>query len=770
LTSVAFEDAEQRWAFDGRERNGEKLFDAKGRLQSKTRTRFPGDPAVQTSYEYDDLGRTIAINDPTTGRSTIAYNGLTTTFTNSKSQTRTEVRNALGALRTVTDARSKVTSYTYEPFGNLASVTDPLGNVIRVAYDRLGRKTQLQDPNLGTWNYTVNALGEVRTQRDAKNQTIKLRYDVLGRLVHRLGPDQDHRFVFDTGTKGIGKLAEAATYTGTGTVDYRRLHTYDSLGRPQRTTVRLDVDFVTQSSYDGNGRLSRVDHIRRTVGATSGGRTVGVDYAYTANGYLGQLRRADGAILWTVNEQDALDRVLQQTHGNGVLTRRSFHATRGLLEGIAAGPNGAADGSVQNDAYSYDSIGNLTSRSQLNGSGGLISETFDYDALNRLTQTQVAGRSAVIIGYNDIGNITSKTGVGTYTYPTSGATSVRPQAVSSITGAVAGIANPGFIYDANGNLTSGLGRTVTWNGFNYPSRITKATGAGPGAAGTGSVTHGFVYGPEYQRIRQTITVTGGPIPGTTVHTYAGAIERETRTADNTTHVRTFLPQGVVLIDRYTSSTAAVTGAPAQQQIRYYQKDRLGSTVAVLNEAGTVLERQFYDPWGKRRNGDGSDSDTLRSLDHRYGYTEHEMLDATGLVHMNGRVYDPILGRFMSADLTVPDPSDGQNFNRYTYVLSQAPCVLERIVICALCNAGGAGGGTLRERDESQGSPVHRAVDAYAQNGIFNPEVQAQLDALNRLAREAEARGDNAAAYNHGRAVLGLLGVAAQARSLLAFLG
>jgi RHS repeat-associated protein len=132
----------------------------------------------------------------------------------------------------------------------------------------------------------------------------------------------------------------------------------------------------------------------------------------------------------------------------------------------------------------------------------------------------------------------------------------------------------------------------------------------------------------------------------------------------------FLPQGVVLIDRYASATATGTSATgATRQTRYYQKDRLGSTTVVTNEAGAVLERQYYDPWGKRRNGNGSDADTLRSLDHRMGYTDQEHLDAVGLIHFNGRIYDPTLARFMSADPTVPDPSDGQNFNRYTYVLN-----------------------------------------------------------------------------------------------------
>ncbi|KJZ05913.1 hypothetical protein TW85_25170, partial [Marinomonas sp. S3726] len=55
------------------------------------------------------------------------------------------------------------------------------------------------------------------------------------------------------------------------------------------------------------------------------------------------------------------------------------------------------------------------------------------------------------------------------------------------------------------------------------------------------------------------------------------------------------------------------------------------------------------------------------LTGRQGFTGHEMLDNVGLIHMNGRVYDPELGRFVSADPKVPDPFNSQAFNRYTYV-------------------------------------------------------------------------------------------------------
>lgn len=49
-----------------------------------------------------------------------------------------------------------------------------------------------------------------------------------------------------------------------------------------------------------------------------------------------------------------------------------------------------------------------------------------------------------------------------------------------------------------------------------------------------------------------------------------------------------------------------------------------------------------------------------------GYTGHEQLDNIGLVHMNARLYDPMLGRFLSPDPMVKYPQSTQGFNRYSY--------------------------------------------------------------------------------------------------------
>jgi RHS repeat-associated protein len=92
---------------------------------------------------------------------------------------------------------------------------------------------------------------------------------------------------------------------------------------------------------------------------------------------------------------------------------------------------------------------------------------------------------------------------------------------------------------------------------------------------------------------------------------------------------------------------------------------------VTAETGAVVWRDSYDAWGKRRFAAGADDPTgsITSQTIR-GFTGQEELTHVGLVHLNGRMYDPLVGRMMSADPFMPDPLNGQAWNRYAYVMAQ----------------------------------------------------------------------------------------------------
>ena len=278
----------------------------------------------------------------------------------------------------------------------------------------------------------------------------------------------------------------------------------------------------------------------------------------------------------------------------------------------------------------------MLTRQQYWDQGG-FEETFSYDALNRLETSTVQGRTVQTFRYDAVGNLLNKTGVGTgnYTYPAQGATAVRPHAVQSIPG----IGN--FVYDDNGNLTSGNGRTMSWTSFDMPLTI------------SGGASATFVYGPEHQRIRQSRG------DGSSV-VYAGAQEVE-KNASGTT-VKTYWPGGIgVEIDRPGATVS---------ELYWHHVDRLGSVIGLTDQQGVLKEKLGYDAWGKRRTIDGvSTPNNLDGQVDNRGFTGHEMLDQLDLVHMNGRVYDPLVARFVSGDSLIQDPVGGQNYNRYSYVLN-----------------------------------------------------------------------------------------------------
>ncbi len=118
-------------------------------------------------------------------------------------------------------------------------------------------------------------------------------------------------------------------------------------------------------------------------------------------------------------------------------------------------------------------------------------------------------------------------------------------------------------------------------------------------------------------------------------------------------------------------------APATGERSFYLTDHLGTVIAKTDPDGTVEERYSYDPWGRRRGFVsatpysllGVVGDWTKNAFSDRGYTGQEMMDAFGLVHMKGRIYDPKIGRFLSPDPFVRNKSNLQEHNRYSYVLN-----------------------------------------------------------------------------------------------------
>ncbi|MDE2135503.1 MAG: VCBS repeat-containing protein, partial [Alphaproteobacteria bacterium] len=462
--------------FDGSWIRSAIQYDTNGRVSQTSRPYFvSGGTPKWTVNTYDPIGRVTHVALPNGGTVDFVFQGLTTTATNDHGQTTTTVKNPQGLVASVTDPLSHTTSYVYDAEGDLLTVTDPSNNVITNTYDLRGNKTASSDPDMGSWSYVYDVLGELSSQTDAKSQTTTLTYDLLGRVTSRTEADLYSVWTFDTASHGIGKLAEARACTSSGcsTVVSDRTFTYDSLGRPSTSTLAAGgTNYTYTDAYDSNGRLS-------TVAYPSGFTAL---YAYTSLGYLSQIKdNATGATLWTANSRDAEMHPTGQTFGNGVSQTNSYDPATGFLAAESAG-----SGTVARFDYTFDTLGNLTYRKDYYASG--TPEYSCYDALNRLTNYAVgngastctssgSGINTKTVAYDALGNITSKSDVGAYSYPSGG--SARPHAVSAIAGTVNGVVNPNYHYDANGNMDctytgsypancSGAGavRAVSYTSFN----------------------------------------------------------------------------------------------------------------------------------------------------------------------------------------------------------------------------------------------------------------------------------------------------------------
>jgi RHS repeat-associated protein len=130
----------------------------------------------------------------------------------------------------------------------------------------------------------------------------------------------------------------------------------------------------------------------------------------------------------------------------------------------------------------------------------------------------------------------------------------------------------------------------------------------------------------------------------------------------------YLYTGGMMFGKFITTTATDGVTLATTAMEYYSKDNLGSIVAITDDTGAIKQRLSYDVWGKRRypNGAADPNGLLNNPDMYHGFTGHEMLDSVGLIHMNGRLYDPVMGRFVSADFLIQSPDNLQSYNRYSY--------------------------------------------------------------------------------------------------------
>lgn len=633
---------------------------AAGSWLAKSAPYVNGGIAIWTVQFFDPLGRVIEVNTPSDDNSARVkirseYTGLTTRSIDPNGYVTTQLSNEAGQVVQITDAKGGVLRKEYDPQGNLIATQDARGNVTAIQYDGRGRKTAQVDPDLGRWSYLYNALGELKQQTDAKGQSVQQSYDLLGRLLQRVEPDLTSDWVYDTCAMGVGKLCKVSTLNG-----YIRSHSYDSKGRPSATTTThagSTRTYTASVSYDTQGRVDVQTYPSDPSNPASSFKTQAV---YSSLGYLKEMRDGGGATLFSVTAKrnDAGQLTNYRYGSSGAATTLQYYVGSGRIKNIQAV---AGSYTLQNLGLTYRADGLVQTRTDIT----INPTSYEYDELGRLTaEVRTAAAlpgGSVTMGwtYDAIGNMTSRSEGGQtdfYQYNGSGAGSVRPHAVANVSGFVNGVLVPRYKYDANGNLLNGAGRTVTWTSYNKAAAIT-----------SGANQLSWLYDAEHERAQETLKVNG--VVTRTTHYLnpaagSGLFYEEETTSTGTLRKHYLTAAGVSI----GVVKCAPGGACGAAQAEYWHADQLGSVSVVSSPSGQLSQTMAYEPFGKRRNASGltDPNGTLASPTDR-GFTGHEHLDEVGLINMNGRVYDPGLARFLSADPFIKNPGDLQGFNRYSYV-------------------------------------------------------------------------------------------------------
>jgi RHS repeat-associated protein len=432
-----------------------------------------------------------------------------------------------------------------------------------------------------------------------------------------------------------------------GTMDIENYQEIQYENKIQHRTVMTDASGSTTWDYDSRGRMT--SETKTVTGA--GTYTTAWTYNYadqvatmtyptgeTLNySYLNQLlpNAMSGTNAYvTETRYDAAGRTTKRTLGNAIVTNYVYNLWQtdaGRLSQIQTGLGGSA--TIQNLTYDYDAVGNISSILDGIVTGGPQTQTFAYDAINRLTTASATGGnygtySPETYAYNaSSGNLTTKAGL-TLNYPAPG----HAHAVSSTSGSNSW----SFTYDANGNMITGnmTGPTLTYN-YNAENQLV-------------SVSSGQTYTYDGDGNLVVMTDSAG------VKTVRiGSHYEVVNPGGSATYRRYYFLGGVRVAMRQTIGGSS--------SVTYFHTDHLGSVVATTDSGGGSTSTMLYKPWGETRYP------TTPPTTPGYRYTGQLEVSGIGLYFYNARWYSPYLNRFLSPDDIIPDQYDPQSWDRYSYV-------------------------------------------------------------------------------------------------------
>ena len=630
-------------------------YDAGNRPLTVTRT-APGKPAEKATFTYDALGHRLSATDPLGRKTAWTYDARGNVLTVTRPDGIVGTRNTYDAqdnLLTATDAAGATTTYTYDAARNQTSLTDARGSRYAFTYDALRRKTAMlyPDGSVEKWAYDLignsvaftNRAGQTKTTTyTAANQPLSetwsaastplapalmptlpqattYTYQPDGRLKQVDNGNAKLTYTYDE----LGRLASETSDLSTivpgldaHAVGYR----YDALGRrsdlvyPDKTKVSYD--------YDARSRLTTID-------TRGGGRTPLAAYTYDAQGRIDKLTRDNGVV--STYTYDMAGQLTDITHANGgtVLARSAY--TLDVLGRRTAQTR--EDGITE--TYGYDTTSQLTSAdygaaSPLTKTASPVTrETFAYDALGNRTQVgrvvpNAPSESATYTANN----------LNQYTKITSSGSSTSTAQTSTL------------YYDANGNLTSDGKQSYRYDAQN------RLLAVEPVMAVIGDVRAEFAYDARNRAITRSYYTLNEASAWVLDRGTSRALTYDIgwnlivqRDRDSLQWGRYIRGQGV---DEVVRTDLKVENS--HFSAFHLLADGLGSTVALADLSGKIVERVRYSAYGRSLKLSAEYLPTTGIVsDCQILFSGREWLSMAGLNDHRNRYSSECTGRWLSAD-------------------------------------------------------------------------------------------------------------------------
>ncbi|HWV46011.1 MAG TPA: hypothetical protein VN039_08335, partial [Nitrospira sp.] len=320
-------------------------YDAMSNVTSVTRTlQGSSSPSFSRHWDYDELGRVIAVRGNHGQQVTLAYdlNGNVAQTTDATGRSTFTQYDALNRLRAITDPNAGATTMAHDMGDHVSQLIDPRGLITTFAYDGLGQLWTQTSPDSGISHLAYDTSGRLTTLTRNSGAVTTYAYGTLNRLASVSAGGQMRSYTYDSCSNGAGKLCGYADSSGSTAFAY----TQEGLVAQKSVTNGLGTNSENYA-YDAVGRLTQIVNSLATV-----------TYTWTDDQISKVNAQFSGQNINVANNvtYDALRHVTGWTYGNGLQRSQTFDSD-GRASALAVVSGSAV---LQNLGYGWDNADRIT--------------------------------------------------------------------------------------------------------------------------------------------------------------------------------------------------------------------------------------------------------------------------------------------------------------------------------------------------------------------------------------------------------------------------